>query len=239
MDCSGPRARGAIERRVLREDRILQAPQLGARLDTDLVDQDRARLPVGLERLRLSSAAIQREHASRVQLLAQGVRFDERLELADRLGVPPRLEVRVECELGRVQTQFVEPADLGCGERLVREVGERLPAPQRKRLPCARFAEQALELRRVDVAIGQLQLVAAPMGDDLCAVAVEQPAQVRHVELDHLRRAGRRMLTPEPFGETVGGDRVPDTQRQHRQHRALLRTAERERSAIEDRLDGP
>ena len=138
---SGPRARGAIERRVLREDRILQAPQLGARLDTDLVDQDRAGVPVGLERLRLSPAAIQREHASRVQLLAQGVRFDERLELADGLGAAGR-QVRIECELGRVQTQFVEPADLGCGERLVGEVGERLPAPQRKRLPCARFAQR-------------------------------------------------------------------------------------------------
>ena len=187
---SGRRSRGAVERRVLGEDRLVQPPQLGAGLDADLLDQHCARVAVGLERLRLAPAAVQREHALGVQPLAQRVLGDERVELADHLGVPAGVEVRVDRQLGRAQPQLVEPADLGGRERLVGDVGQRLAAPQRERLPGAPVVEQPLEPRRVDVAVGQPQLVAAPVGDDLRAVAVEQPAQVRHVELHHLRRAG-------------------------------------------------
>ena len=63
----GRRSRGAVERRVLGKDRVLQAPQLAARLDADLLDQHGARLAVGLEGLRLAPAAVQREHPPGVQ----------------------------------------------------------------------------------------------------------------------------------------------------------------------------
>ena len=60
-----------LEGRVLGEDLLLQAPELGARLDPDLLDQRRARLVVGLERLRLAPVAIEGEHALRVKALSQ------------------------------------------------------------------------------------------------------------------------------------------------------------------------
>ena len=70
--CTAARPGGArFEGRVLGQDLLLQALQLGARLDPDLLDQRRARLVVGLERLRLAPGAIEGEHALRVQMLSQ------------------------------------------------------------------------------------------------------------------------------------------------------------------------
>ena len=113
-----------------------------------------------------------------MKLLAQRVCVDQRLELADHLAVPARFDVRVDGQLVRVQSQPIEPPDLGCGERLVDQVGQRFAAPQRERLPGPRVIEQPLELHRVDVTVDQPQLVAAPVRDDLRSVAVEQPPQV-------------------------------------------------------------
>ena len=57
------RRRLDVQRRVLAQDRVVQAPQLGRRLDADLLDQRAPRLPVGLKRLGLAAAPIQRQHA--------------------------------------------------------------------------------------------------------------------------------------------------------------------------------
>ena len=99
--------------------------------------------------------------------------------------------------------------------------------------------EQALELDRVDLTIGQPQLVPPPARDDLRAVAVEQPAQTRDVELNQLGRAGRRALAPESLRQAVGRHGTPDLEREHRQDGALLARAERDRPIIEARLDRP
>ena len=70
-----------------------------------------ARRPVGLERLRLAARAVQREHQLAAQPLAQRVLGDERLELADELGVPPQREVGVDPGLQRGEAQLVQPRD--------------------------------------------------------------------------------------------------------------------------------
>ena len=59
-----------VQRRVLAQDRLVQAPKLGARLDPDLLDQRAPGVPIGLQRLRLAPAPIQREHPLRVQPFA-------------------------------------------------------------------------------------------------------------------------------------------------------------------------
>ena len=74
-----------------------------------------------------------------------GCSRDERVELADHLAMAAGREVGVDRQLGRAQPQLLEAADLGGGERLVGDVGERLAAPQRERLARARLLEQALE----------------------------------------------------------------------------------------------
>ena len=59
----------------------------------------------------------------------------ERLELADQLGVPSAGQVGLDAVLEQREPQLLEPADLALGERLIREIGERRPAPERERLP--------------------------------------------------------------------------------------------------------
>ena len=137
---------GEVERRVLGEDRLVQAPQLGAGLDADLFDERGARIAVGLERLRLATAAVQREHALGVQPLAQRMLVDQRLELADHLAVAAGVEVVVDRQLGRAQSQLVEPPDLGA-PRTARRRRRRAPSPRHsaERLAGAPVVEQALE----------------------------------------------------------------------------------------------
>ena len=55
------------------EDRLVEVVQLGARLDPELLDEDLAGVAVGLQRVGLAAAAVQREHQLRVQPLAPRV----------------------------------------------------------------------------------------------------------------------------------------------------------------------
>ena len=191
--------RRRVETRVLGQDLLLQALELGARLDPDLFDQGLARLAVGIEGLRLAPVAIEGEHALRVQALSQRLLGDQRLEPADRLGVAPGGELGVDRQLDRPQVKLLEAADLGAGERLGGDVGERGAAPQLERgggqavRPGARplasgLLDQLLEAQGVDRARGQAQLVAAPAGEDLRlrAALAEGLAQARDVSLDVL-----------------------------------------------------
>jgi hypothetical protein len=54
---------------------------------------------------------------------------DERLELCDHRGVHAEPQLAVHAHLERAEAQLLEPADLGLGELLVGDVGERGPAP--------------------------------------------------------------------------------------------------------------
>ena len=57
--------------------------------------------------------------------------------------------------------------------------------------------------------------------------------------LDHLGRARRQLLAPQPLGQPVGRHHPPGLEREHRQHRALLARAERERPPADAHLDRP
>ena len=92
------------------------------------------RLAVGLERLGLAPAAVEREHQLAGEPLARRVLGDEPPQLADDLGVAAGGEVGLDAQLERGQPLLLEPRDLGLRERLERQVGERRPAPQRERL---------------------------------------------------------------------------------------------------------
>ena len=129
-----PRGDLDVERGVLAEDRLVQTAQLRARLDADLVHERASRFPVGVERLRLAPAAVQREHALGMQALAQRVLGDDRVDLPGDLQMVPRGQVRVERELDGLDAQLLEAPDLRRGERRVGHVGQRRAAPQRERL---------------------------------------------------------------------------------------------------------
>ena len=130
----GRRGGWRVERGIVREDRLVEVVQLGARLDPELLDEDLAGVPVGLQRVGLAAAAIQREHQLRVQALAPRVLAGQLLELGDQLGVAPGRQVGLDAQLQRRELQLLQPRDLGRRERRRGELRQRRPAPQRERL---------------------------------------------------------------------------------------------------------
>ena len=65
----------------------MQLLQLGSWLDTDLLDQQRPCAPIRLERLGLSTGAVEREHTLSVQALAQRVLVDQRVQLGNHVAM--------------------------------------------------------------------------------------------------------------------------------------------------------
>jgi hypothetical protein len=195
-------------------------------------------MPVGLERVGLPAAAVQRQHPLRVQLLAQRLLCNQRFELADDLAMAAGGEVALDRQLERGEPQLLEPTDLGRGERLTGHVIQRRPVPQRQRFARGRLRDEPLEASGIDVAGAEAQLVAAPARDDLGAVAArgERLAQLGHVNLNQLRRGCRRLLAPKTLDQALARDRRARIEREHRQQRPRLDAAERDRPPIDDRL---
>ena len=116
---------GGLELRVVREHPALELAQLCARLEAELVGEQRARLAVDLERLRLA-AAVEGEHQLRPQPLAERVLGDERSELGNELALAAAAEVGLEPVLQHLQPHLLEPLGLAA-ERLRGQAGQRGP----------------------------------------------------------------------------------------------------------------
>jgi hypothetical protein len=116
----------------VREDHALEPPQLRSGLDSELVHQHLTALPHRLERLRLPSRTVQRDHQLSAQTLAQRVLCDERLQFADQvLGTSPG-QLCGHPLLDRLYTQLLQARDLALGELIEAIVGQRLATPQRQ-----------------------------------------------------------------------------------------------------------
>ena len=66
--------------------------------------------PVGGERVRLAPGAIEREHQLAAKALAQRLRGDQRLELADEVGVAPERELGLDPLLEGAPAELLEAA---------------------------------------------------------------------------------------------------------------------------------
>ena len=110
----------------------MQLLELAARLDSELVDEDPAPLLVRLERFGLATRAVEREHVLPAQPLPDGMLLDETLELAHKLGMARRVEVRLYPFLERREPKLLEVGDVRLRKSLKGEVGERRPAPERR-----------------------------------------------------------------------------------------------------------
>ena len=164
----------------------------------------------------------------------------ERLELGDQPAVLAERQFGLDALLERGEPQLVEPRDRRHGERLVGEVRERRPPPQRERrlqqggraiVLTVRerrggLVRQALEPAQVErVAAGADEVARRPRLDH----RAEELAQVGHLAL-HLGDRGRRRLAPvELVREPVDRDDAVGVQEQDRQHSALARAAEADR----------
>ena len=235
----GRRGRGRAPDRA-RGSALVQALQLGARLDADLLHQRRSaprgtpRAPPTAGRSGTARACAGRAGARAAGAAATSVSSSP-ITSACR---PPRDRRRSRTRLARSRSASSRRISAAANGSSATSASA-LAAPQRERLARAGLVEQALEAHRVDVVIRELQLVAAAAGDDPGAVAVEHPPQMRHVELHHLRRARRRLLAPQPSASRSTDTVRPDLEREHREHRPLLAGAQLDRPVPEANLERP
>ena len=230
---------GQVELRVLPKDRVVERTQLRSRLDPDLLDEGAARLAVGLQRVGLAARPVERDHPLGVELLAQRLLGDQRLELGDHLAVAPGREVIVDRELDRVEPSLLQAACLGHREGLD-HVGQRRAPPERQRLTGGAAGQQPLEAQRIAVVAPEAQLVAVPARDDRTVATGrgKRLAQLRDVDLQHLRRGRRRLLAPDTVDEPVGRHRLAGVEREQGEERARLAGAEGDLSPPDAGLHG-
>ena len=120
----------SFQARFMGEDRLLQFPERGRRLEAKLVDQCHASGAVGLQCLGLAPAAVEGQHQLAAQALTQRMLRHERLELADQLCVPSAGQIGVDAVFEQRELKLLEPADLRLRKRLEREFRKRRAAPQ-------------------------------------------------------------------------------------------------------------
>ena len=98
---------------VFAEDPFVQPPEVRGGIDAELAGQLLTRPFERRERIGRTPRAVQGQHEELPQPLAERQLARERLELADDLPVPALGEVGGDPLLERLQTQLVEPRDLG------------------------------------------------------------------------------------------------------------------------------
>ena len=170
-------ARSGLSDGILVQDRVLQRAQLRAGLDAEVAGEHAARVLVGVERLRLAPAAVEREHELGDEPLARRMLGDEPAQLRDQLRVAAGGRVGLDARLQRGELLLLEPGDLGGGERLVRQVGERRPAPHVLRL--AQERRGLLGLARGERAAAALDQLVEAFGVELAGVDAQPVARRR------------------------------------------------------------
>ena len=207
-------------------------------LETELLHERAPRLLVGLQRFRLPTRAVQREHQLPARPLAQRVSGDERLELGDEISLAPEREVGVDPFLDGGQAQLLEAGDLLLRERVEGEVGKRRAAPELQRLAeqhrgvvrCAfaagrprPWASSAAKRSASSCPASSRKHIARRPGHEDAATAVvrEHLAKPRDVPLHDLRRGRRRPLAPELVDQSIGRDDLVRVQKEHGQKRTL------------------
>ena len=211
----GATATGAIAG-IVREDRVLEPPQLGAGLERQLLREHPPRLVEGLEGVGLAAAAVQREHQLPPQPLPERVLLERRTKGGDDLAMLSQRERRLELLFERIDAKGLEPPRLRPEPRSVREPVQRRAAPElqreRDRLgrgtasparsALARLAEQLLEPQPVDARVRQR--VSVGRRDD--RLRAERSPKTSDVVLDSVARCGRQVVSPQRVDQRVDGD---------------------------------
>jgi hypothetical protein len=134
--------------------------ELGARVHAELLDEQFARLAVDRQRVRLATAAIQRQHQLPAQTFTQWVLRDLQFQLGHELTGAATGEIGVDPGVEHVASSFVQPFGLVARHAFQRKIRERPAAPQGERfaqavgcLPGrqgARFGGAPLKLDRIE-----------------------------------------------------------------------------------------
>ena len=151
------------------EDRPLELPQLRAGLDPEFAVEQAAGLPIHLERVGLSTGAVERPHQQLAGPLAQRLVDDQRLQLPDELASAANLESGGEALLPRFQVKVAQASPLTL-RPVALDARQRLAAPQGQCLHGAAIAKQPFEAKRIDL-LGRNgeRVAAAATPDELAA----------------------------------------------------------------------
>jgi hypothetical protein len=170
---------------------------------------------------------------------------DQRLELADQLGVASERQVGVDSLVEHGEPHLREAGDLRLGKPLVGEVSERGTAPQRERLPqlgrrarwsgAAGLGRELLEPRHVELIGLDVEHVATGMRGE--ASRVEQLPQPGDIDLDVLPCPRRWRASPDLIDELVARDQLVRVHQEEREHGALLGSPELQRPVVVDHLE--
>ena len=247
-----PAARGRVDDLVVREDRLLDPLQLGARLEPELADQHAAGVGVHIERLRLAARPVEREHQLDTETLAVGVLAHQPAQLADELGVAADREVGVDPRLYCLEPFLLEPRQRIAGKRLADKVGERLAPPElecgaqdTRRLLGAAFVEEppafraeALEPREVELLrVDREHVSRRPRLEDL--MRLEQLPEPGNVLLERGRSVLGRMAAPELLDQPIARDDATGVEQEQGEQTPLLEPAQPNLSPALEHLERP
>ena len=203
-----------VERRVVAQDRLLQALQLRRGLEPELLIQPPPPARVDLERVALAPAAIQRQHQQADQPLTRRILGAQLLELGDHKRVLAVGQPRIDALLQRGDAQLLQPRDLCLRERLKPHIGQRRPTPEpqrvieqppRRRLIAPhtrrpRLTDQRLEAPRVDSVGLDHEPITRRNRLQRRTGGTERAPQPRHRHLQATQRLRRRRPRPKRLG---------------------------------------
>ena len=192
--------------------------------------------------------AVEREHQLRAQPLTMRVLGDQRLELADEVGVAAEREVGLDPLLERREPQVLQPPRLDAARTAPAELGQRRPAPEasasRSRLRRLGRIRRRVRPRPAARTAAGRPPPARPRAGTRAAASTSTPGrqqlpQPRHVDLHRRDRRLRRLLAPELVDQPLArDDAVRVQQRAARAGRAASRP-ERDRLAADANLQRP
>ena len=231
---------GRRDRGVLPEDRLLELAELGARLDPEVVDEDRACRPIRLECIRLSPRAIERQHQLGTKALPEGMLRNEVFELGDQLPVAAALELAVDPRLDAAQTQLFQALDLVPGEIGVCELGQRRAAPEGEGRRSGRFSPGARSGSRPARQLVRRDPEQVPGVARLDASGSEGLAQGGDMPLQRLPDRLRRLLPPQRVDQAVVRDDLVCVEKQDDEECAAPAGGKLDRTAfVVDHFQGP
>ena len=120
---------------IVDEDLLLELAEGRSRLEPELVPEQPSRPSERVERVRLAPGAVEREPELGAEPLVERMLGDQRLDLADELGVTAERELGVDQILVRREPVEEEMRQLDRREELEFAAGERRAAPQSERRP--------------------------------------------------------------------------------------------------------
>ena len=220
---------------------------MAARLDPELEQ----RLPcvvVGLERLSLPAAAIQRHHQLRPRALPQRLGSDQLFEHADDVAVTTQCELGIDQVLDASCPKLLETSDLAEGEvRAHRAPGARGPRKRASAAPSVTAASArsfglgrsagVLDQLNVQFVRSENELVTARAGHD--PVLAERSPQCAYVPLHDLRCRRRHPAGPETVHDAIHGDELVCVDQQQPEQRARLTRGEIHRPCLHVDLERP